>query len=185
MPGRTIFRESAIEAYRRRTERDIVPRLVARPIIVGCWLLLGTFVAAALVAWSVRVPTYVGASGAILAGAERPPAGGGRTGAVLFLSPDRSSDLRDGQPVRAQIGSSGRFVQGAVTRVERRLIGPAAARRRYRIGADLVTEPSIVVAARLDARLRPETYGGSRITARVEIGSQRLLGLLPGLGGDG
>jgi hypothetical protein len=173
MPDRTIFRESAVEAYRRRTERDVVPRLVSRPIIVCCWVLLGTFVAAALAAWSVHVPTYVDASG-VIDGSSR------GTAAVLFLPTAQSARLRAGRPVHVRVGSSGASLRGEITNVERGLIGPAAARRRYRIAGapDLVTEPSIVATARLGTRLRSDAYGGSRITARVEVGSQRLLGLL-------
>ena len=49
---------------------------------------LGALVAAAVVAWSVRVPTYVGASGVILGG-ERPGAAGRGTAAALFLTPEQ------------------------------------------------------------------------------------------------
>jgi hypothetical protein len=173
VPGRTIFRDSAIEAYRRRTERDIVPRLVPRPVIACLWLLLAALLASVLVAWSVRVPTYLGASGVVV----------GARGATLFVPPDDSARLQTGRPVRGQIGSSGTYVHGAVTRVDARLIGPDTARQRYGVqGTDLITEPSSSVMVRLANALPPHAYAGSRLTARVQIGSQRLLGLVPGLG---
>ena len=180
MTQRTIFRESAVEAYRRRTERDVVPRVVSRPTIICCWVLLGTLVAATVLAWSVRIPTYVRASGMIL---DSSP-GGGTLAAVLFLPPDGSGRLRVGRPVHARIGASGPYLEGAVTNVEPGLIGPTAAGRRYRsTGAPgLITEPSLVVTARLRSSVRPDAYGGSRIDARVQTGSQRLLALLPGFG---
>jgi hypothetical protein len=38
------------------------------------------------------------------------------------------------------------------------------------------------VIIRLGQSLPPAAYGGSLVTARLQIGSQRLLALLPGLG---
>jgi hypothetical protein len=184
VPGRTIFRESAVEAYRRRTEKAVLPRLVSGPVIACFWLLLGTLLAAMLVAWSVRVPTYVGASGVIVSRGEQHQQVGGTPAAVLFLPPDQSPHMRVGQPVHGQIGSSATYMDGVVAKVEPALIGPDAARKRYRIdgASDLVTEPSLVVTVRLGRPLSRSAYGGSRITARVEIGSERLLALFPVLG---
>jgi hypothetical protein len=184
VPDRAIFRESALEAYRRRTERDIVPRLVSRPIIVCLWVLLGTLLAAVLVAWSIHVPSYVRASGVVSGPGKQSDPVAGEAAVVLFLPPDESARTRVGQPVDVQIGSSGTPLRGAIAKVEPGVIGPDAARRRYRFrgGADVLTQPSMVVLVRLGRALSPTAYGGSSLTARIEIGSQRLLALLPVLG---
>jgi hypothetical protein len=181
---RVIFRESAIQAYRRGTTKDIVPRLTSRPIIGCLWLLLAVLVATAGVAWSVRIPAYVGAQGVILQGHSQAGPGAGRTAAALFLPPDQSAQLRAGQPVHARIGSSGVSVLGAVARVEPGVIGPDTARAKYRFepGADIVRQPWSVVIVRLTQSLPPAAYVGSLLMARVEIGSQRLLTFFPGLG---
>jgi len=63
----TIFRQNAIEAYRRGREKDVVPRLISWPIIVCLWLLLGVLLAAGFLAWYVQVPIYVDGPGIILA----------------------------------------------------------------------------------------------------------------------
>ena len=184
MADRAIFRDSAIQAYQRGTIKDIVPRLTSRPVIACVWLLLAVLVAAAAAAWFVRVPAYVGGPGVILLTDAQAGPGGG-TAAALFLPPDQSAHMRAGQPVHAQIGSSGPSVLGAVALVEPGMIGPDAARARYRFdpGADVVRQPWSVVIVRLRQSLAPAAYGGSLLTARVEIGSQRLLSLFPGLGG--
>jgi hypothetical protein len=44
VPG-AIFRESALEAHRRRAQRDLVPRVVSTPIILCSWPLLRTLLA--------------------------------------------------------------------------------------------------------------------------------------------
>ena len=64
-------------------------------------------------------------------------------------------------------------------------LSPEAARQLYRLngmGALLITQPSIVVIIKLGTKLPATAYAGSLCTAKVEIGSQRLLALLPGLG---
>jgi len=182
---RAIFRDSAIQAYRRGTIKDIVPRLTSRPVIVCLWLLLAVLVAATAMAWFVRVPAYVGAQGVILRSGAQAGLSGAGTAAALFLAPGQSADLRVGQPVHAQIGSSGPSALGAVARIEPGAIGPDAARAKYRFqpGAGIVRQPWSVVIVRLRPSLAPAAYGGSVLTARVETGSQRLLALFSGLGG--
>jgi len=182
---RAIFRESAIQAYRRGPVKDIVPRLTSWPVIVCLWLLLVVLVATVAVAWSVRVPAYVGAQGVILRSGAQAGLSGGGTAAALFLPPGQSADIRAGQPVHAQIGSSGPSALGAVARIEPGMIGPDSAQAKYRFqpGAGTVRQPWTVVIVRLGQSLPPAVYGGSLLTARVGIGSQRLLALFPGLGG--
>jgi hypothetical protein len=177
---RPIFRERAVEAHRRRTEKDIVPRLISTPILVCFWILLAILAGGALLAWSVRVPAYVGASGVVL---ERSGETGGartRTAAVLFVAPDQSSSIRPGRPVRVRIGSSGTSARGAIAKVEHGVVGPDEARARYRIhgGADVLTQPSTAVIVRLRHELPTARYGGSHLTAQIEVGRQRLLELL-------
>lgn len=177
MTGRAIFRESAVAAYRRGSNRDTVPRVTSWPVVAVAWFFLGALVVGALLAWSVRVPIYVAGSGVILGDSVD-----GRTAAALFLPLDQSSRLSVGQPVHAQIGSSGIYVAGSIDTIEPDIIGPDAARTRYRIdaGSDVITEPSKVAVVRLDATLPPTVYAGSRLSAQVEVGAQRLLTLLSG-----
>jgi hypothetical protein len=172
VPARPIFRESAVQAHRRRAEQAVVPRLASRPVTIALWALIGTLAGAALLAWSLRVPTYVPASGVVL---------GHRT-AVVFVAPDDLARMRVGGLVRVQIGSPGTHVRGALARTVPAVIGPDAARKRFRLsgGSDLVTQPVSVAIVRLGERL-PGTYRGSRLSARVKTGSERLLALLPGL----
>lgn len=184
MTDRVIFRESAIQAYQRRSTKDIVPRLTSRPAIVCLWLLLAVLVASAAAAWSVRVPAYIDAQGVILRSGAQAGLSGGKTAGVLFLPPDQAAHMRVGQPVHALIGSSGSSASGAVARIGPGVIGPDTARARYRFepGAGLVRQPWTVVTVRLEQPLPPAAYGGSLLTTRIEIGSQRLLAFFPVFG---
>lgn len=183
MAGRAIFRETALDAYRRRTTRDVVPRLTYWPIIVGMWLLLAVLLGAVAWAWAVRVPTYVSAPGVIPTSGDMSRTTGGET-AALFVSPDQSDRLRVGQPVHAQIGSFGEHATGKVAAIEPGVIGPDAAQDRYRIdeSTDVITQPSRVVILRLDEASQSMASGGSRLDAQIQVGTQPLLALFPGVG---
>ena len=118
VPEHTIFRQSAITAYKRSREKAVVPRLISWPIIVCLWLLLGVLIATAFLAWDIQVPTYVDGSGMILArGNMIQPAFGGIV-AVVFLPPDQAAHVRVGLPVDVQIGSAGVHVRGTIANVE-------------------------------------------------------------------
>ena len=185
MPESTIFRQSAITAYKRGMEKADVPRLISWPIIVCLWLLLGVLLAAGFLAWYVQVPTYEDGSGIILARGDMLQPAYGEMVAVVFLPPDQAAHMRVGLPVDVQIGSAGVLVQSTIAQVEPGITSPDAARQRYRLGgadALLITQPSIVVIIKLGTTLPATSYAGSLCTAKVEIGSQRLLALLPGLG---
>ena len=185
MPERAIFRPQALEAYRQGTEKDVIPRLVYWPIILCFWLLLGISLAAVFFAWNAQVPTYLEQPGVIpdVQYASLPEY---EDRAVLvFLPPELSGQVRAGLPVDVQIGAPGELhARGSIVSVQPDQISPSAAQKLYRLtgaGADLVTQPSIVLIIQLDHSL-PRVYRGSLVTARIEIGSQRLLSLLPGLG---
>jgi hypothetical protein len=183
VPERTIFRQSAIEAYKRGMEKDVVPRLISWPIIVCLWLLLAVLISAGFLAWYVQVPTYAEGSGIILARGDLPEYGG--MVAVVFLPANQAAHVRVGLPVHVQIGSADAYMQGTIAQVEPGISSPEAARKRYRLdaaGALLITQPSIVLIIRLATTLSATAYAGSLCTAKVETGSQRLLELLPGLG---
>lgn len=185
---RGIFRGSAIAAYQRSRNRDTLPRLTSWPTIAFFWVLLAGLLAAMVLAWSVRVPTYVAGSGVILPagarlGAAKEGAAGSGTTAALFLTPDQSARVRVGQSVHGQVGSSGLHVAGTVRSIRPGVVGPDAVRRRYRLGSsEVVAQPARVVIVGIRRTLPPAAYAGSGWTAQVEVGAQRLLSFLPGLG---
>jgi hypothetical protein len=185
VPEHTIFRQNAITAYKRGREKAVVPRLISWPIIVCLWLLLGVLLAAGFLAWYVQVPIYVDGPGIILARGDMLQRAYGGMVAVVFLPPDQSTHMRVGLPVDVQIGSRGVLMQSTIAKDEPGITSPDAARKRYRLdsaGALLITQPSIVAIISLGTTLPATAYAGSLCTAKVEIGSQRLLALLPGLG---
>jgi len=185
MPQKWIFRQSAILAYKRNLERDVLPRLVSTPILVCLWLLLAVLIVAGFFVWYAQVPTYVSGSGIILSGENIPQPQYRNMVALVFLAPDQSAHVEAGQPVDIQIGSAGMHVHSTIAQVEPGIMSPDAVRQRYQlsaVGAELVTQPSIVAIVKLDTVLSDATYTGSLLTASIQTGSQRLLALLLGSG---
>jgi hypothetical protein len=181
VPKRTIFRPTAVEAYRRGGEKDVIPRLISRPVAVGRWLLLAVLVTAATLSWAVRVPAYVGATG-VLAGSGDASATSAQSTALLVLRLQDAPGVAVGRPVRLQVGGPTTVTQGEVTEVEPGVITPPEAPRRFpALGPGLVTQPSVVVVVRLADPPTSGAAAGSRVTARVQVGAQRLVALLPGL----
>jgi len=181
VPERTIFRPTAVEAHRRGMENDVIPRLVSRPVMVCRYLLLTVLLAAAALSWTVQVPAYVSASGVLTGPADSAPSGAPTT-ALLVLSRQDAPRVGIGRPVRIQAGFSATVVQGDVARVEPGVMNPQEARHRYpALGPDLVTQPSVVVVVRLAVPPPSGSTVGSRVTAQVQDGTQRLIAFLSGL----
>jgi len=181
VPERTIFRPTAVEAHRRGKENDVIPRLVSRPVMVCRWLLLTVLLAAAALSWTVRVPAYVSASGVLTGPGDSAPSGPPTT-ALLVVPREDAPRVGIGRPVRIQAGFSATVAQGDVVRVEPGVITPQEASQRYpALGPDLVTQASVVVVVRLASPPPSGSTAGSRVTAQVQDGTQRLIAFLSGL----
>lgn len=182
MANRTIFRESAIEAHRRTAGRDVLPRLTSWPVILCAWLLVAALLAAVVLAWSVRVPSYAAGPGVVVGPEDQH---GDGSVVALFLPSEQSARVRPGQLVQGRIEGSGPSLRGEVDTIEPALIGPSRARDRFHLvsSSDLVTGPSTVVLVRLNENLAQDAYAGSHVTAQVRTGSQPLLASLPVMGG--
>ena len=103
----------------------------------------------------------------------------------VFVPATASLTLRPGLPVRLQIGSTGPQVASTITTVEPGIVSPNEARDRYALGgiaSAVITQPSVVVTARLGPSIPAQAYAGSIVSAQVQMGTRSVLSLLPGLG---
>jgi hypothetical protein len=182
--ARSIFRDEAIKSYIQRRDKDVLPHLVAPSVFLFLWILLGLLLTAGLLAWWVHVPTYLQGSGIIV---EQPPASasGPRTAvALIFLPATSAQQVRAGLPIRVQLGSTEPALTSKIDQVEPGTLSPQAARTRYALASSLsqiLTEPVVVVRVRLGPGIPAQLYAGSVISAQLQVGSRRVLSLLPGL----
>jgi hypothetical protein len=182
---RTIFRGKALQQYAQSRQKDILPRLVAPPVFVFFWIVLGLLLIAALVAWLVRVPTYATASGVVLDQGLQAQQGGDEAVAVVFLPYSPSLKVHAGLPVQVQIGLTGPQLTGTIAGVDPGIISPDAARKRYGLTGEVsgvITQPSLVVTVKLGPAISASTYAGSIVNAQIQVGTRRVLSLIPGLG---
>src|ERR1051326_7685180 len=181
---RRIFRQQALDHYIQGREKTILPRLVAPPVFLCLWALLGLLIAATILAWQVQVPRYTGAAGVLVQDGKITPQNSGEVLAMLFVPASFSSEVNVGEPVTLQLTATGEQVQATVRSIEPGIISPADAQQRYGLTGDLaytITQPSVIVTATLTQLVPPDISAGRSISAQVQVGSRSVLSLLPDL----
>lgn len=172
-----IFRKEAIEKYSQGRDKNVLPQFVLPPVFVFLWCLLALFVSAGITAWLGQIPIYTSGSGIVLDPSTSGNTANGEMTAVIFIPYSSSLHLQVGQPVNMQIGQAGPQISTAIGAVESQILSPSEIRKQFSV---TVTDPSIAVVVAIESHL--SLYSGSPVQAQVEVGSQRLLSLFPGLG---
>jgi hypothetical protein len=183
-PRPSIFRKNAVKHYMQGRDKDTLPHFISLPTTLILWILIMLVVVAAGLAWSEKIPVFVTGKGIVLHERAYPQAGGSAdqgTFALIFLPPEQATRVHVGLPVRLRIGPSGPEVVSKIAGVEADVMSPYDACREYGLDANcavLITRPAVVALVKLQTV--PSTiYAGSVLTAEVEVGSQRIISLLP------
>ena len=178
-PKLPIFRSKTLQKYMQNREKSVLPRIVAPPVFAFSWIVLTLLIAAGIAAWLGQVPSYITGSGIILNTSSIAKQGDGATAAIL-LPANAISYIRPGLPVQIQVGQAGPQLHRIIDRVSQNLLSPGAVRQKY--GFE-VTDPSLVATVELGPTVSRYLYIGSPIQAQIQIGSQSLLTLFPGVDG--
>lgn len=183
---RGIFRERALQQYAASRQKDVLPPLVSPPVFIFFWILLVLLIIAGITAWLVQVPTYITGSGIVLdQGIMQGKQANGQSVAVVFLSASHPMHMQAGQRILLQIASTGTQLTSKISQVDPGVISPDDARGRYRLNsatAQVITGPSFVLTVNLGSAFPAHEYAGSIVSAQVQVGTQRVLSLLPGTG---
>ncbi|WP_376797537.1 hypothetical protein [Thermogemmatispora sp.] len=185
---RPIFRQRALHHHLYGREKDILPHFMALPVPLLLWLLFGLLFGAAALAWTAEIPTYTAGPGVLLdakaANARLLEAHG--TLALIFLPWEARQSLRAGQPVQISLPAANLRLNSHIARILPGVTSPATACSYYAAhayqGTSPVTRPSVAALVPLDQPLSAGIYAGTSLTAQVQIGSTRLINLLPGIG---
>ncbi len=180
-----MFRSKALTYYARSREKDVLPRFVAPRAFVFLWILMALLLIATLGAWLAQAPTYAIGSGVILGAQGGTQQSDGETTAVIFLPETSSLHLQAGLPMLMQIGTAGPQLSGTIATVEPGVLSPEQARKQYALTGNLalvVTEPSVAVTVKLGPDIPAQMYAGSVVGAQVQVGTRRVLSLLPFVG---
>jgi hypothetical protein len=179
---RRIFRTSALRRYNDSLDRIVLPRYASPPWLAVFWGLAGLVLALIVLLWSAQMPVYAAGPGVIIQGPARSHA---RSEILLavFLPPEYASSVFPGQTVVVHLPGWPPDEPAAVAVVEREIESPALLRLRYLLDAStgLLVEGPVFVALIRSENL---SYGmvGSVGEVQVQIGTQRGLALLPGIG---
>ena len=177
----TIFREKALRLYLKNQQKIVFLRLVQPRLFPYFWALAAGLLILVLIAWSTRVPVTVSGFGLVTGRAAR-------ARVILLLPPDSLGQLRPEQRVLVRNGTAEPVLRGRIASVAPAVLSPQAIRARFALSgapAGFVTGPAAVAVAEVEADdggLPVATFAGSRCPIDVEVGSRRVLSLLPGLG---
>jgi hypothetical protein len=178
-----LFRPQALQHYAQSREKAILPRLVAPPVFLCCWLLLGLFLLATLLAWQAQVPIYQEVSGALVdAPSSSQPATNGAQ--VMLFVPAPAPELHVGAALTVQIVLTSESFTGTIAAVLPGVRTPDQARQQYNLTGDLallVTQPSVVVQVHATAALPADASAGLSLSAQLPVEEQSVLSLLPHL----
>lgn len=203
---RSIFREEAIRRYIESNEKTVLPQLISPQTFAYLWFLLGLLCASSLVAWFVKVPLYASGSAIVVrwnddlnhqlndTSHQNPTeqlSGDVDNGEIViaaFFPSQFFSNLQVAQNVVLEFDALGdRFTQSIQT-VEPQIVSPDVIHKHYALSAQttpFMTQPATVAIIPLKPisnTVPTSTYLGSVGRAEVEVGSQRLIALLPLIG---
>jgi hypothetical protein len=173
----SIFRKQAVEKYLQNREKSILPRFVAPPVFLFCWCLLALLLCAGLLTWFGQVPVYVPGAGMVLYPAGLSSGGSDGARALIFVPYSSALHLHAGQHVQLQLAGQASQLTRAVETVDRTILSPSEVRQRYQF---VISQPGVAITVDLGSRYSARVYAGSVVLAQVEVGSRRLLSLLPG-----
>jgi hypothetical protein len=186
---RSIYRKNALKDHLDEDEQKHSLRFVHWSMTTCLWFLLMLFLVTGFLSWCETIPVYANVAGIVLdhkmsiqektARASQPS-----TIAALFLLPNQTKQLHLGQNIPVQVGLTGAKLQSTIEQIEPGVASPADIRKRYAsdsIYFPQITEPSTVVLIKL-VKTPTSTQAGSPVIATIEVGSERLITMLSGIG---
>ena len=174
-PKRSIFRSKTVQKYTQNREKSVLPRVVAPPVFVLCWIILTLLVVAGLVAWMGNVPLYTTGVGIVL-DQSAPENLDNEATAIIPLSVSTASQLQKGLPIQIQVGQTGPLLTCTIDSIGSTILSPDEVQKNYGLK---VSDPSILLLVKLGTTISKSIYAGSSVQVRVQTGSQSVLALFP------
>ena len=183
----SIFREEALRRYRQRNLEPVFPRLVSPNGFFFLWILVGCLVAAGLLSWLARIPVYATGLAIVV---ERIELAGdsSKYWMLTVLEAEALPNLKAGQKVLIDSGPQRASLEKIILAVEPDILAPSVVESRFGLGRSVVDRLDRPCAlawvswGQLPGEVQSADFVGATFRARVEIGSRRLISLLPGFG---
>jgi hypothetical protein len=178
----SIFRDEAVQHYLQGSEKTSVPCLTTPQTFLGLWVLLGVLLAGGFGAWFVQVPVYASGPAVLITWDGQPGALQGAMVVVALIPAQQRSSLRLGQTLILSDDASGEQLRLPIVALEPDPILAEAAQERFGLKGEAIPafrQAAIVTIARLE---QVPAASAHSYRADVEIGSRRILSLIPLIG---
>lgn len=180
---RTIFRQRAVKHYLEGREGDVLPQFISPRSFYLLWVVFALLVISmAAGAYFAKIPIY--ATGSAVAVEEN---SNGNSSMVAFLPPKYLEELKRGegdQELLVRLGSDGERQAISVSSVIPEVVSPEEAKDRFGLSdaqKSAVRKSAVVTVAPLEEL--PQGLNATRAyQAEVEVGSQRVISLVPVVG---
>ena len=183
---RSIFREEVVKRYLQANDESVFPRILAPRTFIYLWVLVGLSVISLLIAWCISVPVMIPGQAIVIE--TQNESGYDLELAILFSSEYRQT-VKTGQSVFVSIESNNKPTQQQISTVAPRTLSPEEAMEIYAASICsplLILQPVSVVFSEFhppNIGLKSRDFRGSVYTVEIEIGTQRLITLIPVIGG--
>ncbi|GHO99699.1 hypothetical protein KSF_097470 [Reticulibacter mediterranei] len=187
MPSeRQIFRERALQQYLQKREKEVIPHILSPSLFTCLWIVFSLFVLIALLTLRGQLPKFISSSGVVLTQREGHIGQSDDLVILAFLPVTDPKLFHVGQHVLVRTETNERPFTGTIQRIEESIYSPADIQKRYlqrhNVSLDIV-RPSRVAEVKLERPLHLPSYEeGGVVTLQVNVGSQSVLSLLPGIG---
>jgi hypothetical protein len=182
---RSIFRVEAVRRYAQHRETAVLPRFVSPRTFRCLWVLTGLLAVGGGLASFAQVPVYASGSAIVVDARNNKLQGMPDDVVVALLPPEHHSHFEVGQQLFLHFPPTAERLRRSIIAVELEIYSPVAAQRRFGLapGAALaVAHPAAVALAQLEplpAGAPASAYLGSIGRVDVEVGSRRIISLLP------
>jgi hypothetical protein len=182
----SIFRPDAMQRYIQREEKQVLPQFVSPRIFLFLWALLGLLILGLGVSWFTKVPVYASGPAVVMQGSSEILVNGDGLLLIAFLPPKSLSSLRVGQTMLVHLINSTPLKRPVIV-VEPEITSPTDVQEKLAFSDGMAradTQPAAVAIAPLEpvpTGLPAASYIGGVFPVDVEVGSRRVISLLPGL----
>lgn len=177
---RSIFRIEAVTRNSRGGREAILPHFNSPRIIWLLWTLIALALAGGLLLWLMRIPIYTAGIAIPLANEDS------HEPLMAVLVPARNANkVHVGQRVFWSFTKTGQRVNSTVIEVKSGALSPDSLQGELNLrgpAAASITEPVVIALVKLGAvpdDLPASAYTGSVYRAEVEVGTRRVISLLP------
>lgn len=185
--GRSIFRADAMKWYLQAQEETVLPKNISPRTFLCLWILIGLLLLSLLLAWFATVPVYTSGPAIVADLGDTSQGIPNQIALVAFFPAEDHGRLRTGQTLLVHLDRVRECSKQKIVAVEEDIHSPDMALNRFARGSNAalaIRRPVSVALAHFDPPSTDpaSTFIGSVYRADIEVGSQRVITLIPFIG---